>query len=236
MSAVIPTAPMIKAVLFDLDGTLLDTAPDLAMAVNQLRLRHGLNELDYHQIRATVSHGARALITLAFGLREGEGKFETLKQELLKLYSEQLVVNTAPFEGIEALLIELENKQIAWGVVTNKPRVYTVPILEMLGLHHRCQSIVCPEDVQNTKPDPEPLFKACEQIQCEPANTVYIGDHSRDIEAGRRAGMITIATTYGYIAADDNVQSWKADFCVDHAHEILPLIEARFTSVSNEHC
>ncbi|MBL4827337.1 MAG: HAD-IA family hydrolase [Spongiibacteraceae bacterium] len=217
-------SPSIKTVLFDLDGTLLDTAPDFAVSLNLLRQRYHLPELDYDQIRLTVSHGARALITLAFGLNEGDDKFDTLRLELLDIYSQHLSVNTAPFPGIEPLLAELEQRQIAWGVVTNKPRVYTIPILEALGLYTRAQSIVCPDDVSRTKPDPEPLFLACNQIQCEPAHCVYIGDHQRDIEAGKRAGMTTIATAYGYVAPTDKIEDWQADYCVYHAREILPLL------------
>ena len=217
----------IHAVLFDLDGTLLDTAPDMAAALNQLCEHHSLPTLDYQRVRTTVSHGARALITLAFDISEDNERFEPLRQEFLQLYSRQLVRHTAPFDGIDTLLLQLEQRQIPWGIVTNKPRAYTIPILQTLKLNHRCQAVVCPDDVSRTKPDPEPLFKACDQIECEPGNTVYIGDHQRDIEAGKRAGMLTIATAYGYIPSTDNIEDWQADYCVDHAEQIFTLLMPR---------
>lgn len=235
MSTAIHAYP-INAVLFDLDGTLLDTAPDLALAVNQLRQRHQRPELDYERIRATVSHGARALVTLAFGVREGEHNFENLRLELLELYSQQLAVNTALFAGIDGLLNTLEQRDIAWGVVTNKPRPLTVPILRALDLERRCQSLVCPEDVTRAKPDPEPLLLACTELGCEPAQAVYIGDHQRDIEAGRRAGMTTIASAYGYLESNDDPLLWQADFCVQHAKEILPLLQPRLASKPARRC
>jgi len=213
-----------SAILFDLDGTLLDTAPDMALALNTLRQRHGLGELEYDPIRMTVSHGARALVSLAFNITEGEPGFEDLKQEFLAIYKENPAQHTIPFTGIEGLLDQLEHHLIPWGIVTNKPRTYAEPILDALDLANRCRSLICPDDVTKTKPDPEPLFLACQQLQCKPEHAIYVGDHIRDIEAGRNAGMITIAAAYGYIQSDDNIHNWQADFNVSHADEILALL------------
>ncbi|MEE8058456.1 MAG: HAD-IA family hydrolase [Pseudomonadales bacterium] len=222
------TSPL-QAVLFDLDGTLLDTAPDFAIVVNQLRQRYGKTALDYHTIRATVSQGASALITLAFQLQQGDEGFETLRQELLHLYSQHLAVETVLFPGISDVLDWLDRKQLPWGIVTNKPRLYAEPILESLQLNTRCHVLVCPDDVTHTKPNPESLLLACKKIQCAANHTVYLGDHRRDIEAGHNAGMKTIVANYGYIEPNDPTKNWQADFYVDHARDIKPLLALHFT-------
>ena len=218
----------LHAVLFDLDGTLLDTAPDFFVVVNQLCERHLQPPVSYNTIRATVSHGARALVTLAFKLEPSDPLFEARRQELLALYSSHLAVKTCLFSGLEELLTWLENQSIAWGVVTNKPRLYAEPILSALSLEQRCSVLVCPDDVTHTKPDPEPLLLACQHLNCRPLDALYIGDHRRDIEAGRRAGMATMAAGYGYIDPNDPSQSWDADHHIDEAHSILPLIQREF--------
>lgn len=216
----------LQAVLFDLDGTLLDTAPDFAVVLNQVRANRGLLPLAYEPIRNTVSNGARALVTLGFQLEEQDEGFAELRQELLDLYSAHLAVETTPFPGIRELLGWLESRQLPWGVVTNKPRLYAEPILASLGLAERCAVLVCPDDVSRTKPDPEPLLLACQQIQCDAAQAIYLGDHRRDIEAGFNAGMKTLAVNYGYIDPADPAQSWNADFYVDHANEIPAVLQA----------
>ncbi len=221
--------PLLKAVLFDLDGTLLDTAPDFAVVVNQLRQRHGKSPLDYASIRATVSHGARALVTLAFQHQQGDEGFESLRLELLQLYSEHLAVKTTAFPGISELLLWLDQEKLPWGIVTNKPRRYAEPILTALQLDSRCHVLICPDDVTHTKPNPESLLLACEEINCRADQTIYLGDQRRDIEAGQNAGMQTIAANYGYIDADDPTTNWQADFYVDHASEIKPLLERHFS-------
>ncbi|WP_101756863.1 HAD-IA family hydrolase [Oceanicoccus sp. KOV_DT_Chl] len=218
----------LEAVLFDLDGTLIDTAPDFAVAVNQLRQRHDQPPLAYADIRATVSHGARALVTLALKLKEGDHHFEARRQELLDLYEQHLAVDTCLFPGMKELLDHLEQQKLPWGIVTNKPRRYAEPILAALKLNERCASLVCPDDVSRTKPDPEPMLLACQQIQCAPTRTLYLGDHRRDIEAGKNAAMKTLAVNYGYIEAHDPADSWQADFYVDHANEIMAVLNRHF--------
>lgn len=220
----------LDAVLFDLDGTLLDTAPDFYVVVNQLCDKHQINNISYKEIRATVSHGARALITLAFNLQPGDTHFEDRREELLHLYSQHLAVKTTLFSGLDELLQWLESESIHWGIVTNKPRRYAEPILSALSLDERCGVLVCPDDVTHTKPDPEPLLLACKQLNCQPLNTLYVGDHRRDIEAGQRAGMQTIAAGYGYIDPSDPSQNWGADHHIDEAHTILPLIQREFVA------
>lgn len=201
-----------SAVLFDLDGTLVDTAPDFILAVNKQRHIHGFSPLNEMSIRNTVSEGARALVSLSFSCQENEDRFLQKHNELLALYMQHIADNSRLFPGMDDLLHWLEAHQIPWGIVTNKPRRFSEPLLDGLRLSERCQALVCPDDVVNKKPDPEPLYLACSILQADPLNTVYIGDHNRDIEAGRRAGMKTIAATYGYIPETDNVEDWKADY------------------------
>ncbi len=216
----------IEAVLFDLDGTLLDTARDFAAILNQMRDQHSLPALPFESVRSTVSHGARALVTLAFDLQEGETGFETLRLELLERYGQHLAVHACLFEGLDGVLQHLEVENIPWGIVTNKPRIYSEAILSALALDQRCQSLVCADDVSRSKPDPESLLLACQQLQRQPGNVIYIGDHHRDIEAGKRANMITIAAAYGYIHSDDPVENWAADHCVENAEALLSLLRS----------
>ena len=222
----------LHAVLFDLDGTLIDTAPDFAVVVNQLRQRYQRDAMDYATIRAQVSHGARALVTLALDILPEDEGFEEKRQELLALYSQHLAVKTRLFAGMTQTLNWIEQQLLPWGIVTNKPRRYAEPILAALGLSERCQTLVCPDDVTNTKPDPEPMFLACQQIHCAPEKVLYLGDHRRDIDAGKAAGMPTIATRYGYIEAHDPAESWQADFIVDHAGEIPGLLAEHFQPIA----
>ncbi|SHE77768.1 phosphoglycolate phosphatase [Microbulbifer donghaiensis] len=213
-----------KAVLFDLDGTLFDTAPDFIVVLNQLRHQELLPPLPDETIRSVVSNGARALVTLGFGKDEGDAAFEGLRQRLLDLYLAHLAEKTVPFPGIETLLDNLAAHDIAWGIVTNKPEAYTVPLMQAFTRLPAPGAVICPDHVTNRKPDPEPVLLACSQIGCNPEEAVYVGDHERDIVAGRAAGMPTIACRYGYIDEGDDPANWGADHLVDTAHEIWPLL------------
>lgn len=215
-----------EAVLFDLDGTLLDTAPDFIRVVNQQRLLHNLDALAPHLIRETVSNGARALIKLAFDLEVGDDDFVNRHTELLALYEESIAEETVFFPGIDLLLKQLEENSIPWGIVTNKPSRFTLPLLERLKLNNRCSVTVCPDDVTHSKPHPEPLFLACNKLNCSPERSLYVGDHERDIEAGRSAGMITIAARYGYIDTPERVDDWNADLIIDHGNELTEWLNA----------
>ncbi|UZE94916.1 HAD-IA family hydrolase [Alkalimarinus alittae] len=215
-----------EAVLFDLDGTLLDTAPDFIRVVNLQRQRHNLPPLASHLIRETVSNGARALIKLAFDLDDNDDAFTVRHAELLAMYEASIAEETVFFPGIDLFLKELEAKSIPWGIVTNKPSRFTHPLLERLTLNNRCSVTVCPDDVSQTKPHPEPLFLACKKLNCSPERTLYVGDHVRDINAGRSAGMITIAARYGYIDTPERVDEWKADLIIDHGNELTEWLNA----------
>lgn len=215
----------IRSLFFDLDGTLIDTAPDFHWVVNELLARHQRPPLSYERIRQTVSNGARALVTLAFGIEEGHDEFPALRDELLELYTKHLAENSRLFSGISELLEACEAQGVLWGVVTNKPERFTTPLLQALQLADRCASVVCPDHVTNTKPDPEPLLLACRHCDTLPEQSIYVGDHARDIEAGRRAGMRTVAAGYGYINPDENIRAWRADHYVDDAAEIIAILQ-----------
>ncbi|MFV1873000.1 MAG: HAD family hydrolase [Oleiphilus sp.] len=205
----------IEALLFDLDGTLVDTAADFVNVVNGLRVKHGHRPLDESLIRSTVSDGARALIKLAFGGHEGEPLFEQYRQELLDDYYQIVGQHAALFHGMQEILEDCINNHIPWGVITNKPRRFTEKLLKTLNLEATCAIILCPDDVVQAKPHPESMFKAAEILNICLKNAVYVGDHLRDIEAGKAAGMITVAAAYGYISPLSDIHSWQADFIIE---------------------
>lgn len=218
-------AKPIRAVMFDLDGTLLDTAPDFVVVVNQLLAEQNRPSLADDIIRAGVSNGSKALIKLAFAIDESDTNFEPLRQRLLELYLEHNCVFTKPFPGINDLIRTLAQNNIAWGIATNKPAAYTLPLMADLNMQPPPASIICPDHVLRTKPDPEPLFLASKQLGCTPEEIIYIGDHKRDIDCGKSAGSITIGVTYGYLEKDENPTHWGADYYVGHADEIWPIVE-----------
>jgi phosphoglycolate phosphatase len=216
-----PFDPLPGCALFDLDGTLLDTAPDMAAALNRLRLEEGRGALPLNAIRPQVSHGARAMIRVGFGLEPGDAQFEELRERFLAIYASDLACHTLPFPGIPALLDGLAQAGIPWGIVTNKPGWLTDPLLETLGLHRQAGVVVSGDSLPQRKPQPEPLLYACAQLAAEPLNCVYVGDAGRDIEAGRRAGMRTLAAAFGYIPADDDPAAWGADGVLHRPEELM---------------
>lgn len=221
-----PGPAALKAVIFDLDGTLVDTASEFVVVVQTLRTEYDLPPLEPERIRASVSNGARALVTLALGTVETDPVFERQRLRLLELYGEVLGSSARPYPGIEDLLAELAARGIGWGVSTNKPRAYAAPLLDRLALQPPLGSLVCPDDVTERKPHPESLLRNCRELGCEPQRAIYVGDHQRDIEAGLRAGMFTIAALYGYIEADDDPALWGADASVDCSTQLQGLILA----------
>lgn len=214
----------LRAVLFDLDGTLVDTASEFVIVVQALRAEHDLPPLDPARIAASVSNGARALVTLALGTVETDSVFEAQRLRLLALYSEVLGSSAQPYPGIVALLAALAERGIAWGVSTNKPRAFAAPLMERLAIQPTLGSLVCPDDVRERKPHPEALLLNCAELGCKPEQAIYVGDHQRDIEAGRRAGMYTVAALYGYIEPDDDPSQWGADASVSCSRDLMPLI------------
>jgi 2-phosphoglycolate phosphatase len=225
MAAPRPDVPTtLRAVIFDLDGTLVDTADEFIPVVQQLRAEHGRDAMDPNRIRASVSHGARALVSLALDMLESEPGFENKRLRLLELYSQVLGTMASPYPGIESLLGRLCERNITWGICTNKPRAYTEPLLEKLNIQPSPGSVVCPDDVTNRKPHPESLYRNCHDLSCAPHEAIYIGDHLRDIEAGRRAGMYTIAAAYGYIEEGDNPLTWGANAQATSSNALQELI------------
>jgi 2-phosphoglycolate phosphatase len=217
-----------EAVLFDLDGTLLDTAPDFHWVINQLLAEHHLPEQPYAELRKHVSNGANAMLKAAFNVTDEHANLPRLHQQMLDLYAQHVATDSQLFPGIANLLKALDANQIPWGIVTNKPERFTTPILAELQLTQRSASVICPDHVSQIKPDPEALLLACHQIKAAPQNCIYIGDHKRDIEAGNRAKMFTIGALYGYINESDNPADWHANSYVDHANRILSVIDAHF--------
>ncbi|MCU7800535.1 MAG: HAD-IA family hydrolase [gamma proteobacterium symbiont of Lucinoma myriamae] len=216
---------MIKAVLFDLDGTFADTAPDLAAALNQVLQEEGKAPLDFDMIRPVVSHGGIALIRLGFNFSDQEvneqhNDFERLRQRLLDIYLNNISNETTVFDGIEALLTKLEANNIAWGIVTNKPGWLTDPLMEQMGYTQRAATIISGDTTKERKPHPGPLIYACQQINCLPSECLYVGDAERDIIAGNAAGMTTLTALFGYIEAHDQPESWGADAMIKHPEEI----------------
>jgi 2-phosphoglycolate phosphatase len=218
-------AKPIRAVMFDLDGTLLDTAPDFVVVVNQLLAEQNRPVLAADIIRAGVSNGSKALIKLAFAIDENNEQFEPLRQRLLELYLQNNSVHTKPFPGINELIEQLTAHNIAWGIATNKPALYTLPLMVDMNMQPPPASVICPDHVARPKPDPESLFLASSQLGCTPEEIVFVGDHKRDIDCGKGAGSITIAAAYGYVDDGDDPVSWNADYCVNHADEIWPIIK-----------
>jgi N-acetyl-D-muramate 6-phosphate phosphatase len=208
-----------RAVLFDLDGTLLDTAHDLADALNELRRQEGLAALPFPRIRNLVSHGSNALVRLGFP-DANDAQFQALRERLLQIYRRALAVHTVPFKGMLELLARLESERVLWGVVTNKPGFLTEPLLEQLGLRHRAGVIVSGDTLTERKPHPLPLLHAAERLGVAPSTSAYVGDAQRDVLAARAAGMRAVVACFGYIGPEETPHAWPADAWVHSPLEI----------------
>jgi 2-phosphoglycolate phosphatase len=213
-----------KAVLFDLDGTLIDTAPDFIACLNEMRAEYKLPPLANADIRKVVSDGARAMVSLAFGIKEGDEGFEQKKQQFLALYSNNICRESQLFDSLDKLLNWCTQNNIPWGIVTNKPRRFSELLLAKLNLDTRLSSLVCADDVENPKPNAEPMLKACEALNVKPEDCLYVGDHKRDIDAGKNAHMKTIAAGYGYVHNKSEAESWAADWTVSTSLELTELL------------
>lgn len=219
---------MIRTVFFDLDGTLADTAPDLAFALNEVLVEQGQAPLPFERIRPVVSHGAIALVRLGFGIGPEDGRFAALRQRLIDIYRDNLTRRTRLFPGMAELLAAIEARGMRWGVVTNKPAALTEPLMEQLGLSTRAAAIVSGDTLPVRKPAPAPMLLACERARSHPAHCVYVGDAERDVQAGRNAGMATLVALFGYLGDQDRPEEWGADGMIAHPGEVLPWIAARF--------
>ncbi len=204
------THPATHGVLFDLDGTLLDTAPDMAAALNRLLIEEGRSPLPFEAIRPYVSHGAIALVKLGFGLAPDAPGFAALRQRFLDHYAQAVAVDTALFPGMAELLLAIEQADRPWGIVTNKPTSLTLPLLEAMGLTARCGVLVCGDTLPQRKPDPAPLLHAARRLGRTPDSCWYVGDAIGDVQAALAAGMPVLIAAYGYLATDDRPGDWGA--------------------------
>ena len=211
----------IRTLLFDLDGTLADTAPDLAEALNHVLREAGREPLPYETIRPVVSHGSPALLKLGFAMDEAHPDYAKYRQTLLNHYLANIARHTTLFAGMAELLAEVEESGRNWGVVTNKPAFLTEPLMAALGIAERAATIVSGDTLTGRKPHPAPMLLACCQAGSAAAQCLYVGDAARDIEAGRAAGMPTLAALWGYIEAHDDPAEWRADGYIEHPREIL---------------
>lgn len=209
-------------ILFDLDGTLLDTHKDMGYALNSVLDKHGNPPLPLETIRPYVSKGVMVLVCMAFKCEPHSEQATALWHEYLDVYSQNISQYTELFPGMDSILDIIESNGQKWGIVTNKPEYLTKPLLVALELGSRAASVVSGDTLPEKKPHPAPLLYACEQINADPAGAVYIGDDERDVEAGKRAGMATLAAAYGYITPEDDPKLWNADGIVQHAEDIQP--------------
>lgn len=213
-----------NTILFDLDGTLMDTAPDLASALNSLLHQHGHATLPYEKIRPYASAGARGLIGLGFKMDETHSDFPQLRKEFLAIYDTCLTNNTLMFPGMPAVLNAIEANNLRWGIVTNKSTAFSQKLLEHFNLAARCACLVGGDMVPNFKPAPDSLLMACELLKVSPTQCAYIGDAERDMTAAKKAGMYAIAALYGYLLENDKPQAWTADSYISCPEEILQFI------------
>jgi phosphoglycolate phosphatase len=215
----------IKGVLFDLDGTLLDTALDMTEALNALRAQEGLAALSNETVRCQVSHGGHALVRLGFGTLSPEGH-EAMRVRLLDIYRRQLAKHTRLFEGGDEMLTELERRGLAWGIVTNKPGWLTDPLLVEVRLHTRARAVVSGDTLAERKPHPMPLLHAAATMGIEPAQCVYVGDAERDMQAAQAAGMYAVVAGYGYLGDGDRADEWFSHGWLDTPLELLDWLDA----------
>ncbi len=213
-----------SVILFDLDGTLVDTAHDLGMALNIQLERHGKPTLPHEVIRPVASHGSRGLLELGFNLSPADSNFLTMREEYLAIYEDVLTHSPVLFEGMQTVLESIENNGQQWGIVTNKPKRFTTPIMQAMQLDKRAACVISGDDAPRPKPYPDTLLMACNLIKTQPENCIYVGDAARDIEAGQAAGMRTAVALYGYLSEFDTPARWGADFMVAQPLDILELL------------
>jgi len=201
----------IKAVLFDLDGTLIDSAPDLAAAADRLRLDRGLPELGLSLYRPHTGTGARGMLKIAFQMEPEHPEFIDLREEFFKNYERNLVVNTRPFDGVKELIESLNDRSLAWGIVTNKSTRFTDPIVRQIPLLTQAKTVISGDTTAHAKPHPAPILEAMKRMGLRAEECVYIGDDERDIVAGKAAGVKTVAAGYGYLGDAGDIANWNAD-------------------------
>ncbi len=215
-----------RAVLFDLDGTLIDSAPDLGAAADKMRTDRGLPSLDLSLYRPMAGAGARGMLNIAFGLKPEDPDFMAMREEFFRNYEQAMTVRTYIFEGVIELIAQLQSRGLPWGVVTNKSSRFTDPLTQMMPLFESAGAIVSGDTTPHAKPHPEPLFEAARRMQLDPAHCWYVGDDARDIVAGRAAGMKTVAATYGYLGEVSDLSRWEADLHIDSPLDLLKWLDS----------
>lgn len=215
----------VQAVLFDLDGTLIDSAPDLATAANTMRVARGLSSLPLAQYRPMAGAGARGMLGIAFGLTPEHTDFNVLREEFFCNYERCMTQNTHIFEGVPEMLTTLSGQGLKWGVVTNKSERFTLPLTRSMPLFDTASAIVSGDTTPHAKPHPEPLLEAARRLGVPPQYCVYVGDDERDIVAGLAAGMATVAVTYGYLGTQADTTRWGAHATINCVNELLPLLQ-----------
>lgn len=213
-----------KAVLFDLDGTLIDSAPDLGAAADKMRTDRGLPSLEYALYRPVAGSGARGMLHVAFGMTEAHADYEDFKNEFLNNYQQAMTVKTTVFSGVTDMLAALQAMGLRWGVVTNKSQRFTIPLSQHMDLFKTAGAVVSGDTTPHAKPHPAPLFEGARLLELPPGDCWYVGDDERDIVAGKAAGMVTVAANYGYLGVETEVLHWGADFVIHHPMELVDLL------------
>ena len=216
--------PRPRAVLFDLDGTLIDSAPDLAGACNEMRVERGLEPLPYPALRRMVGSGARGMVGASFGLVPGDAGYEALRDEFLARYEARMTRETKVFDEMVPILAWFAEQRMPWGIVTNKATRFAAPLVASLGLADRAATLICGDTVAHSKPHPAPLLEAAHRLACAPGDCVYVGDDRRDVDAGRAAAMRTVVAGWGYLGAGDAPATWGADHLIERPDELPRLI------------
>ncbi|MEJ5030260.1 MULTISPECIES: HAD-IA family hydrolase [Comamonas] len=211
----------IRAILFDLDGTLIDSAPDLGAAADQMRVARGMPSLPMADYRPYAGSGARGMLRVAFGMQPEDAEFPTMREEFFQNYERRMTQDTTVFDGVSDMLASIVARQLHWGVVTNKSKRFTEPLSRQMALFASAGAVVSGDTTPHAKPHPEPLFEAARRIGVDPQDCVYVGDDERDIIAGKAAGMHTVAAVYGYLGEKQSVAHWEADDVINSPHELL---------------
>jgi len=218
------TGATVRSVLFDLDGTLVDTAPDLGFALNQQRLTRGMPELSTIELRGYASSGARGLLHKGFGIVPEDSAYAQMRDEFLDLYEKNLARSSALFPGVASLLEDIENRGLTWGIVTNKAERFTFPLLRALRLLDRANCVICGDTTPYSKPHPAPLIEAISRIGTTADRCLYVGDDERDVQAGHAAGMSVVVVRYGYLGNGRPPEEWGADLLIDSPAELGPIL------------
>ncbi|MGZ5194444.1 MAG: HAD-IA family hydrolase [Ramlibacter sp.] len=216
----------VRAVLFDLDGTLIDSAPDLGAAADKMRVDRGLASLPLEEYRHMAGAGARGMLGIAFGMAPGHPDYDAMREEFFVNYERCMTQRTYAFEGIPELIAQLAARGLAWGVVTNKAMRFTGPLTRGMSLFATAVAVVGGDSTAHSKPHPEPLLEAARRLELEPGQCIYVGDDERDVVAGRAAGMGTVAATYGYLGGNAAAAPWGADAHITSPLELLALLQS----------